>query len=245
MTDIKDLLGKAIGDEPPSGIDRDEILMAGRQRVRRRRRLAACGVIAAVVAAAVGAATLTDFVSVPPDVPPAVANGGPHAPPGPELPLPATPASRPPALTTQKAARLTALLAPHVPANDGKFRVQGRVYLFESDIVGDKSEGVLQVTVHFAGAARHASCEDVPEHDTCEVTSKDGCDVAQATWKSADGERRNLAVVILPDGTEVAAMSSNFSQRYEHAGRQPSGGEPVLDLSRLSKLIVKSKFSVY
>lgn len=56
--DIKDLLGAAIGDEPPLGIDRDAVFEDGRKRLWRRRAWQSGAVAAAVVVAAVGAATL-------------------------------------------------------------------------------------------------------------------------------------------------------------------------------------------
>ena len=261
MTDIKDLLGKAIGDdEPPLGIDRDEVFRVGRQRVRRRRALAAGGVVTAVVAAAVGAATLTNFVSITPDpVPPADSR---HAPPGPDLPLPSTTQEAPhstrtaPPLTESHAGELTNQLYwsmdvpaeavigwPGVTGRPG-FRVEGDVYLYESDIAGATGEGVLQVTVGAAAPGAKASCEGIDEFDTCRVEMVAGKHVAQATWKNPEGERRNVAVAVLPDGTKVAAMASNHSRRFQDAGKTPHGGEPVLDMSELSKLIVKSGFRV-
>jgi hypothetical protein len=260
MSDIKDLLGKAIGDdEPPLGIDRDEVFRAGRQRVRRRRTIAAGGVVAAVVVAAVGAATLTNFVSLDPEpVPPAVGDSE-HAPPGPDLPLTSTTHRPPdgpdgPPLTAAHADELTSRLygsfTPATvigsPGQTGRpgFRVEDDVYLYESDIADGKGEGVLQVTVGAATPGTEATCADVGEYDTCKEKLTDGEHIAQATWKGPDGERRNIAVAVLPDGTKVAAMASNFSRRHEDAGKRPAGDDPVLDLEKLSQLIVKSGFRV-
>jgi len=261
MSDIKDLLGKAIGDEPPLGIDRDEVFRAGRQRVRRRRTLAAGGVVAAVVVAAVGAAMLTNIVEIDPEpLPPAVGDSQ-HAPQGPELPLPSTPASQKPPtgpqLTPQHAEQLTDALfhswyvsstevVPWHRDETPGFRVRGGAYLYQSDLTSPKGEGVLEVTVDYVAPGSEASCDDVSgQYDSCAVSSMDGVKVAQATWKGPNGERRNLAVTVLPDGTKVAAMASNFSRRYEDAAKEPTGEEPVLDMEKLTTVIVTSGFSVF
>ncbi|MBB4906485.1 hypothetical protein [Actinophytocola algeriensis] len=262
MTDIKDLLGKAIGDEPPIGIDRDEVFRAGRQRVRRRKALAAGGVVAAVVVAAVGAATLTNFVSLDSEPTPPAVGDSQHAPPGPDLPLPSTPVSQKPPplgprLTSQHAEQLTDRLfhswyvsstevVPwHGDATPG-FRVEDGTYRYQSDLTSPNAEGVLQMTVDFVAPGTKASCGDIlGPYDSCAVVPKDGVAVAQATWKSPAGERRNLAVTVLPDGTRVTAMTSNFSRRFSDAGKVPSGGEPVLDMEKLTTVMVKSGFSVF
>lgn len=260
MTDIKDLLGKAIGDEPPLDIDRDEIFRAGRQRVRRRRSLAASGVVAAVVVAAVGAATLTNFVSVDPDpVPPAVGDSQ-HAPEGPELPLTPTSGKPPPGvrLTVEHAKQLTGRLfdSGHVPAGnvvpwpaDGGdrpvFRVENGAYLYQSDLALPEGEGVLQVVVDYVAPGVKTSCGDINgPHDSCVEVPYYGVVTAQATLDAA-GERRNLVAAVLRDGTRVFAMVSNFSRRFADAGKEPPGTEPVLDMDRLTKLVVKSGFSVF
>lgn len=264
MSEIKDLLGKAIGQEPPLGIDRDEVFRAGRQKVRRRRTFAASGVVAAVVVAAVGAATLTNFVEIGPEPLPPAASDSQHAPPGPDLPLPSTPTSekpvkgRPP-LTAEHATQLTyrllnsgivsaQMVMPWPGRNDGPgFRVVGDLYLFESDLTTGKGEGILQVTVNYANPGSEATCEDIrAEYNSCVTSSTAGMTVARATWNgNGGGEKRNLAVVVLPDGTKVAAMTSNFSMRYQDADKRPEGVPPVLDMEDLTRLIVKTGFSVF
>ncbi|MBM7770723.1 hypothetical protein JOD54_000927 [Actinokineospora baliensis] len=60
MTDnVRDLLGKAFGDEPPLGVDREAVFAEGRRRLRRRRAAASGGVAAAVAVAVFGAAALS------------------------------------------------------------------------------------------------------------------------------------------------------------------------------------------
>jgi hypothetical protein len=258
MTDIKDLLSKAIGDdEPPIGIDRDEVFRVGRQRVRRRRTLAAGGVVAAVVVAVVGAAVLTDFVEVPPEEVPAAE--APPAPPGPDLPLPpSTTTEAPQGVTEQHADVLTQKLYnsgyvdltsakpwPGRPGPHVKFRVVGDEYLFEADITRSDREGTLQVTVAAETPGRQASCDDLGDrYDSCAIAVGYGEPVVQATWKNVEGERRNLAVVVLPDGTKVAALATNVPKHEENQGKPPGGLPTPLDMEELTKLVTKSGFSV-
>jgi hypothetical protein len=252
MTDIKDLLAEAIGEEPPIGIDRDEVFRAGRQRVRRRRVLAALSTVAAVVVAVVGATVLTDFVEVTPDeVPPAAE--APHAPPGPELPLTPSTDADPSTLTTVEHATqltqalydsgyLTAAMARPWPGRSGTpgFRAQDDEYLYEADITRADRQGSLQVTVGAAPAGSSASCDNLGErYDSCTLTAG----VVQATWKDPAGERRDLAMAVLPDGTEVAAVVTNFPRTEEELGKSPHGELP-LTMDELTKLITKSGFRV-
>lgn len=262
--DIKELLGKAIGEEPPIDIDRDEVFRVGRQRVRRRRMLAAGGVVAAVVIAAVGATVLTNFVEITDDPTPPAAGSGQHAPPGPELPLtteapPSSNGQAKPPLTSAHASELTILLyrSGVVPANMAiplpgqstappAFRVEDNVYLYEADVVTPASEGVVQVTVDHATPGKVVSCNDVrTEFTTCVMTSAYGSPVAEATWKNDAGDRRNVAMTIRPDGTTVAAVSTNLSRRLSDEGKSAGGSPPVIDMDELTKLIVKSGFRAF
>jgi hypothetical protein len=85
--DVKNLLSRALGQEPPLRIDRDEVIQQGRKRLRRRRMFEAGGVVAAVMVVAVGAATLTNLDNTDQQMPPAASRTQ-SAPPGPALPLP-------------------------------------------------------------------------------------------------------------------------------------------------------------
>lgn len=257
MTGIRDLLSKAIGDdEPPVGIDRDEVFRVGRQRVRRRRALAASGVVAAVVAAVVGATVLTDFVEVRPDEVPVA--DAPPAPPGPELPLPpSTRTKPPPSLTDRHANDLTQKLYssglvdlataepwPGRPGPHVKFRLVDGEYLYEADIAAHGREGQLQVTVGVA-AKGVPSCDNLGErYDSCAIATAHGRQVVQATWKGGKGERRNLAVTVLPDGTQVAAIATNLLRRDEDQGKSADCDVTVLDVKELTMLVTKSGFSV-
>lgn len=253
MTDIKDLLGKAFDDEePPLGIDRDEVFRAGRQKVRRRHRFAAGGVVAAVVVAVVGAAVLTDFVDVKPDELPPAAEA-PPAPPGPELPLTptSTPAGAPP-FTTERADELTVKLHRFVGLGSAvewpgdtepRFHVEGPSYQYASDLViAGRGEGALEVSVSYVAPGTAVTCVD---NRDCTLSDTKGNMVAQTVWTDrGNDERRALAAVIFADGTKVTAMSTNLSQRMRDDQKEPSG-QPVLDIDALTDLITQAKFSVH
>lgn len=249
MTDIKDLLGRAFDEEePPLGIDRDEVFRAGRRQVRRRHRLAAGGVVAAVVAAVVGAAVLTDFVEFTPDELPPAAKVLP-APPGPQLPLTSTAAGAP-SFTTTRADELTAGLFRFVARDadvkwlgesEPRFRVEGPSYQFTSDVAVAGREGTLQVSVSYVSPGTAVSCA---ENDGCSLTAANGNTVARTEWTDdRTEERRALAAVVLADGTKVTAMSTDVSQRMRVDGKKPSG-KPVLDIGALTDMITMAGFSV-
>ena len=114
--DVKDLLGRAFGQEPPLRIDRDEVIQLGRKRLRRRRMFEAGGVVAAVVVVAIGAATLTNLTDSEPQRMPPAASRTQTAPPGPELPLPI------PSTGTSPPQSTTTASPPSVPSTDQSFR---------------------------------------------------------------------------------------------------------------------------
>lgn len=252
MTDIKDLLSKAIGDdEPPIGIDRDEVFRVGRLRVRRRRALAAGGVVAAVVVAVVGATVLTDFVeNRPDDVPVATA---PPAPPGPELPLPPSTTVRVPSpLTDEHADKLTQQLynsgvvdlksAMPWPGQGPpvRFRVENGELVYEADVTAQGREGQLRVTVAMASSKLGPSCDRYTDkYDTCTVSKTYDPPVLQATRKSARGERRILAVTVLANGAKVEATATNLLRRDEDHGKSPDDDATVLAMDELSTLVTK------
>lgn len=144
--DVKELLGRAFGDEPPLRIDREVVLEQGRKRLRRKRFIDTGSVVAAVVVAVVGATTLTNLADREPErLPPAASETRPApqgpAPQGPELPLttttktelPETPASTndriapPSTISTTEADQLTTLLyATGVVSPDTVRPVSGR-----------------------------------------------------------------------------------------------------------------------
>ncbi|MGH3757853.1 hypothetical protein [Actinophytocola sp.] len=79
LRDGKRLLGRALGDEPPLWMARDEVLRRGRRVVRRRRLAISGGVATGVVAVLVGAVALTSLAGP---------NGSSGAPAGAAVPAP-------------------------------------------------------------------------------------------------------------------------------------------------------------
>jgi hypothetical protein len=267
--DVKELLGKAFGPEPPLRLDRDEVLRQGRKRLRRRRFFEAGGVVTAVVVAALGAATLTNLVGSendPERLPPAASRTM-QAPPGPDLPLPMSPAptSAPvsttvttmyPPLLQGHAMELTLVLAksdtlaqadvrprPDVP-DVPRFRVRGDEYVYEADVYRPDKQGFLEVTVGRATTST-ASCALFPaSYGACDIRSRGGLKVALASWRSGDGEERSLALTVLDDGSQVAALASNRTYADLETGVTPPPTGPVLDDEEMCDLVAKSGLHV-
>ncbi len=262
--DIKDLLGRAIGAEPPLRLDRDEVLRAGRKRLRRRRALEAGGVVAAVVVAAVGASMLTGVIGAAPDgdrLPPAATTTTDNGPiPGIDLPLttgPSAPAGPP--LSTQHADLLTdrlfaspviaatgALMATEGGDDQLAFRVESGAYVFEADVVTSTEDSAFQVSVEAASPDERTSCDLVPElYDNCKVYEKGpDSEVAIANWKSVDGEKRIL-VLSVHDGSKVVAVSTNISSQKRTKGKQADGRDPILDSTELTMLVLDTDLRAY
>lgn len=262
--DVKELLGRALGQEPPLGIDRDEVFRQGRKRLRRRRFFEAGSVVAAVVVAAVGAATLTDLADRDEDRMPPAASSTAYAPPGPGLPLP--PSSKVPvgppssietsepgltaqSLTTQLYA--SGLLPPEaIAAMPGsrlppQFQQQGETYVWEADITpGGETGGSIQITVDRTSAP-WASCDMIPHsYGRCDVRGNRDAQVALSHWLGADGDRRTFAVAVSADGIRVAAMASNITERDLRNGKQPPDTDPVLSDQELCVLVTKAGLGV-
>jgi hypothetical protein len=257
--DVKELLGKAFGQEPPLGIDRDEVLREGRKRLRRRRYFASGGVVAAVVVAAVGAATLTNLAgsSAPERMPPAGSStmqttpSAPtqQSPPKSEVPPPES--TRPPKPPSQAwANELTVLLhkSGHVPealarpvggGKKAKFWLVGDKYVYKADIIGPKGDGYVEVTVEYA-PGRVSDCKLMTAYGECSVRTKNGVDVLVGRqWKDT-GETTTYTQAVLPDGSMVTATSSNLTSVAMKAGRSPNTPIPVLDDEALCDILVKS-----
>jgi hypothetical protein len=249
--DIKDLLGRAIGAEPPLRLDRDEVVRTGRKRLRQRWALEAGGVVAAVVVAVVGASVLSGVVGsgseeerLPPAATSTSSHPGPY--PGIDLPLTPDPTTEGAALTREHANQLTqrlfasstitqlgALTATEGGGDVLAFRVKSGTYVFDADVVAGRTDGALQVSVEPARAGEETGCELVPTpYDLCEVA--DG--VAVARWKDGTGEKK-LLVVVVQDGSKVAAVATNISSRQRADGKAPDGRDPVLGVGSLTKLV--------
>ncbi|MFL6140927.1 MAG: hypothetical protein ACJ72N_03515 [Labedaea sp.] len=178
--EVKALLGRAFGPEPPLALDRAELFRRGRQRMRVRRLAASGGVVAAVVAVVVGATVLSGLgggaaedaaarpltalsTSSRPDAPAT-------APAGPELPL-ASATLMPTELNSADppsdahAAALTKVIArdskipPEFTAlaviDDGRgpleFRPYQGAYYLIADLRDAKGVGALELAVGHSG----------------------------------------------------------------------------------------------
>lgn len=265
--DIKELLGRAIGEEPPLRIDRDEVLQQGRKRLRKRRFLEAGSVVAAVVVAVVGAATLTNLAGSEPDrLPPAASYPRPAPQEGPELPLPSTttPSDVPPSASGAVAPPV-AVSAPEVarqltkalydseivlvgkfeplPGNSGtpEFQLYDSQYVFEADVVRTDSRGYLHIAVNYAPGAV-ANCESVPEpFGDCKLGKAGAGPVTHAYYAGPDGEYRVYVSVVLANGTQLAATASNYTLRDREAGTKPDPkAQPVLNGDELAELLTKA-----
>ncbi|RLK60452.1 hypothetical protein [Actinokineospora cianjurensis] len=174
MTDeVRDLLGRAFGDEPPLGFDRDGVVASGRRRLRRRRAAATGGVAAAVAVAVFGAAVLSSGalgLSGPSVLPAAPSGPAPTASPEP-LPtspvlLPGAPTETPKtAVTTRSPERsYSALRDSALPWPAGVRPVAttaGREW-YEFDggelkvvLETPKGDRLLQISVYFTAALTH------------------------------------------------------------------------------------------
>lgn len=261
--DIRDLLGRAFGEEPPLGIDRDEVLASGRKRLRRRRFFEAGGVVALVVVAAVGAATLTRLVDPVEELPPAASDTL-NAPPGPELPVTAPPP--PSAQTTrspvsvhvpQSEQGLTVLLystgvvtekdSQSLPGRTGHpaFRQTGDSYVFEADVQRAKARGYVQVAVDFVSGGVVA-CDGAPRpYGGCEITMVAAERVSLSRYNDESGERRTRAEVVSSGGVRIVASASNITVRDRDAKLALSpDSPPVLSDSELCTLVTKVGQSV-
>lgn len=277
--DVKNLLSRALGQEPPLRIDRDEVIQQGRKRLRRRRMFEAGSVVAAVVVVAVGAATLTNLDNNTDQQMPPAASRTQSAPPGPALPLPtaqtttttttklpgSSPQSQPSSpvqlsvpTSFPGAGELTTSLynsgvvtskdvrpLPGGPDGVPGFRRDGDTFVYQADVYRSPADaGSLQITVDFTTDTR-AACSSVPTaYGDCVIIGTGGPPVTVNEWRGKDGERRVLAVTVLPDGTRFAAIASNISASDRDTGKQPNDTPPVLSSDELSAMIVKVSFGV-
>lgn len=259
--DVKELLGRAFGQEPPLGIDRDAVLREGRKRLRRRRYLASGGVVAAVVVAAVGAATLTNLAdsTAPDQMPPAASRTG--TPTSTDAPPP--PSSQPPNTTTEStltpgstlwAKELTRILykSPYLsedkatPVGDSdraKFRVNGDKYVYQADLVGPKSSGYVEIWVEPAQGSVPA-CEHMTGYAECGIRKKGDVDVLVARHVADTGQVTTYARGVLPDGSMITVTATNLPTSATKAGSPPTAPFPVLDDDALCYLVARSGLRV-
>jgi hypothetical protein len=261
--DVKALLGRALADEPPLRLDRDEVFRQGRRKLRNRRRFEAGGAVAGVVAAVVGAVLLTNLVAddEPAELPPAATRTDSHpAPPGPTLPLTTTTSevSPPVSATVMSQAHadllttvlldakvLSALRLATVDGADPTFLPVESTYELVTDVQGhDGATGSLSVSVGIGDPAQPADCKVVVEpYNGCTVREVGRMPAVLAYSKDYDtGEKRTMMYVVRADGTTVTAIATNLSNQHRENSKPPSGDSPVvtekmlLDLAGLEEL---------
>jgi hypothetical protein len=256
VDDVKALLGRALAGEPPLALDRDEVIRAGRRKLRNRKLFSAGGAIAGAVVAVVGAVVLTDLVTEEPapEAPPAASRTERPAPPGPTLPLSTTaqdpPSSAPAVPTAAYADVLTQHLLAALPADvvtsrtDGakaRFAAAKDTYEFEADVRTASADGSLSVSVGATEQGATVTCRQVRDaNDGCTVSSEGGMLVAVGTWQDpGTGEKRHIAYAVHPDGTSVTAISGNLSEKSRQYGKTPVNATPVVDAKELMRIVTR------
>lgn len=263
--DVKQLLGRAFGQEPPLGIDRDVVLAQGRKRLRRRRFFEAGSVVAAVVIAAVGAATLTNLVDTEERIPPAASSSAP-APPGPDLPLPPTSGESLPVAPTTTTTNLlpdgmkghdterqltqlvynTGVMSPdeiHAPPGEPSpptFTRYGEQYVLVADLIRPKHgvAGSLKITIDYAPGI-DANCKGAPQpYLKCSQRRVADSQVTVASMRDEDG-KRNYASTVSRSGLRVTAVVSNQTYQAQMTGKEPEG-QPALSEDELCVLVSKA-----
>jgi len=253
-SDIKELLGRALEDEPPMRIDRGEVFRQGRKRLRRRRMLEAGGVVAGVMVIAVGAITLTGPRHD--DLPAADQ-------PEPAPTLLVTPETTalpsvapPPVPTEQQALDMTVALTEFLPeemalepmpgSDDAGFRATDGVYQLAADVVGPEAEGSLHIAVAPAKIDDQTDCVVFAEdYQECQLVGTETEPVAVATEEFDNGEQRYVVFVARSDGTTVNAVITNLSERQRVAGEWPSMEAPMLSQTAFAQLAMLSGLTYY
>lgn len=262
--DVKELLSRAFGQEPPLRLDRDEVLHQGRKRLRRRRFYEAGSVVAVVVLVAVGATLLTNFTGNEPDRMPPAASTTQHAPPGPKLPVPpprsptsgvAPPSTTtatnelPIAITSSDADRhLTDLLyaagvftdtqVTAVPGTTGPpaFRRVGDQFVYEADLDRARSSGYVQVVVDLSP---NLVVDCAHEPGDCELRTQSNLPVSVSDTADTNGERTTRATTVNRNGIYVSAAATNLTHRDRTKGIDPPSPTVVLSDSELLVLLTK------
>jgi hypothetical protein len=249
--DVKALLGRAIAGEPPLALDRDEVLRAGRRKLRNRKLFTAGGAIAGAVVAVVGAVVLTHVVTEEPvpETPPAASRTERPAPPGLTLPLTTeAPSSAPVRPSAEYADMLTQNLLGALPGDavtsrtDGaevRFAAARDTYEFEADVRTSSADGSLSVSIGATDPGATVTCDQLPDaNGGCTVSSEGGMLVAVGTWKDpGTGEKRYIAYAVHPDGTSVTAISANLSEKRRQYDKLPTDATPVIDDEQLVAIV--------
>ncbi|GLW92345.1 hypothetical protein [Actinokineospora globicatena] len=223
--DVRDLLGRALGDEPPLGIDREAVFADGRRRLRRRRVAATGGVAAAVAVAVFGAAMLSSGAiglsqpEVLPAAPPSVTT---TRVPAPVEPVPTTPTKAPSStITTHRPRQVTALRDGVIwPAGvRPQSSKSGREwYEFDDDgeiravLTTAKGDRILQVRVYFTAAREHMidcpSVQNGAKLPNCYVGSYGNAKVRTERDSPTDGPAVVLVTADRADSVTVEVMET-------------------------------------
>jgi len=261
--DVKNLLSKAFGQEPPLGIDRDEVLAQGRKRLRRKRFFEAGSVVALVVVAAVGAATLTRLADTPDTKLPPAASSTQQAPPGPDLPVTSPPFppsahtttnTRLPTSVTVTQQQLTAMLyavgvftekeAQPLPGHSDLpgFQKMGEAYFYEADVQRGSTRGYVQIMVD-PGRGGTVTCDTVPRpYGGCQIRTDKNTSVTVSNYQYSTGQRSVRAEGVSPTGARVVASADNLTARERDAHLPPPDAPPVLSENELVILVTKAGF---
>lgn len=250
--DIKALLDKAFGPEPPLSLDREAILRRGRRQVRVRRLAASGGVAAAVVAVVLGAAVLSnkpggDEVNPaqPASTRPVATTTTPsdRVPDGPELPLTTTtaPTRTPIDAARRHAAELTTVLARALP---GDFKLQplepdtaplvfafdGTSYRTSARLTDASGQGIVLIVVNLV--PRGSAPPRCPGHTRCTELSEAGVAMTERTDTTSGGTVEYSIIAHRPDGTRLTLIANNLASIKIEETRIGRPAPPV-DLAQL------------
>jgi hypothetical protein len=218
--DIRRMLGRAFGPEPPMRLDRAEVFRRGRRAVRVRRIAASLGVAATVVAVAVGVSLLPGLGKPVND--PAHGSGTARpAPPSP--PTFVVPPGPEPRTSAQRAAELTQVLdqAGVFPADleivplgatDAaalRFAHDGRMYHVIKDVRDKQGLGSFDLRVMFPSNTPVRGC-DIVEYGqlSCQENRQPGVWMWVRTLQAPHGTIAYEVSAVRDDGTRVGVGST-------------------------------------
>jgi hypothetical protein len=266
--EIRELLGRAFGPEPPLALDREAVLRRGRRTVRLRRFVASGGVAASVLVVLIGAAVITGLPghgpqeaaaplsSTPVSVP--VPTTSEVAPSGPQLPL-TTATSVPEPVIEARAAALTKVLSttmipaaftPVAVVDDGRapleFRYANGGYHLTADLRDAEGIGSLDLTINYSGPDRKVpTCADgSPAETACSVLQESNIRMRISAERHSSGYLSNAVYALRPDGTIVYVTSTNLTVRGV-VGKPTSRPAPPLDAKLLQVIATLPGLTYY
>lgn len=247
--EIRELLGRAIGPEPPLALDRAEVIRRGRRAVRARRIATSGGVAASVIAVVVGAALLTDLAGD------TGRQAGPARAGGPTGATVATSTGPPstqldPEQHRAHAAALSSALADvNVLPVDGvspvAFTYAHGTYLAGTDLVDGRGGGSLRIEIRQAGAATEpVHCENSTRQVRveCRIASDGDYPTSVTTRMSDTGLIEYVVRAVRPDGTDIMITASNLAANNP-AGAAVTRYKPVVGHAVLERLAKSPRLS--